>query len=167
MMPWQVLLVVLEFLAWLGAPPRSLADAAAREAIRRNVVAPSVASFDNSTLPSSGGPDIPPTEPPASPPETAIVVDNEQSWRDRLTLLQDGIAHDEAEVAAVERRLALLQRQVSAQDDPAQQAAMRDEIQRAFEVLAELARRIEVGRRAVGDLREEARRRGVPPGWLR
>ena len=68
---------------------------------------------------------------------------------------------------ALESRVNALTTDFSARDDPAARAAVRTDLDKA---LAELERvRGEIGEqeRTLAELEEEARRAGVPPGWLR
>ena len=52
-------------------------------------------------------------------------------------------------------------------DDPAQRAGLERDRQKAVGELSRLKQQVEDGRKAIADLEEEARRAGVPPGWLR
>ena len=52
-------------------------------------------------------------------------------------------------------------------DDPAQRAVIADDRQKAIAELERLARANVDGTKAIADIEEEARRAGVPPGWLR
>jgi hypothetical protein len=52
-------------------------------------------------------------------------------------------------------------------DDPAQRAVIERDRQKAASELERLKKQIVDDRKAVADFEEEARRAGVPPGWLR
>ena len=47
---WLVMVAIAQALAWMSESPKSLAAAATREAIRRQVVGPSVGFYNNDTL---------------------------------------------------------------------------------------------------------------------
>jgi cell division protein FtsB len=55
----------------------------------------------------------------------------------------------------------------TARDDPAQRAAIEQDRQAALAELEETDAEADELARAIADLRDEARRAGVPPGWLR
>ena len=52
-------------------------------------------------------------------------------------------------------------------DDPVQRNKIESDRQKAIDELERLKKNIEQDRREIDDLEEEARRAGVPPGWLR
>jgi len=52
-------------------------------------------------------------------------------------------------------------------DDPAQRAVLERERQKSLAELARLQLDIVNGKKALADFEEQARRAGVPPGWLR
>ena len=77
-------------------------------------------------------------------------------------------------VEQAERRNADLQTRVNrlwadftARDDPAQRVAIEQDRLAALAELEETRAEADDLARAVDDVREEARRAGVPPGWLR
>jgi hypothetical protein len=52
-------------------------------------------------------------------------------------------------------------------DDPAQRAVVAADRQKALDDLNQVKKEIADDQKALADLQEEARRAGVPPGWLR
>ena len=52
-------------------------------------------------------------------------------------------------------------------DDPAQQSQIRADREKALAELDRVKKVVEEDRRAIPELEEEARREGVPAGWLR
>jgi hypothetical protein len=52
-------------------------------------------------------------------------------------------------------------------DDPAQRAVIADNRQKSLAELDRVKSEIEKNKKAIADIEEEARRAGVPPGWLR
>jgi hypothetical protein len=52
-------------------------------------------------------------------------------------------------------------------DDPAQRAVIERERLKAVGDLGRLQQEIAAGKKGLSDFEEEARRAGVPPGWLR
>ena len=173
-----------------GAPAQSLVDLARQEQARRAAIAPEDRSrvYTNDDLRDSGGltigaapaaaapeadtgsgragrgldgGDAPPSAPDAGEPL------DENAWRARMTAVQEARARAELTAAALQNRADGLWAQFSATDDPARRRVV--ERQRT-EALAELERTQAEAERLEGDIRdirEEARRAGVPPGWLR
>jgi hypothetical protein len=164
---WQLVAVVAEILRWLAGPPVSLADAAWREAARRQAVGRSVAAYTNATLPfvPEGVGVVPEVSAPASPqaPDPA----DEATWRRRVRELADAVAQHRLVLSETEARLAWLESQAASRDDPAQQASLRQQARQALESLTEIRRKVEAGEKAIATLQEEARRLRIPPGWLR
>jgi hypothetical protein len=163
-----LVVIIAEILARLLLPPKSLAAAAEREAFRRHVAGPSVASYGNDTLnqerESIAGAPVPP---PVPPTDVAIDPRDEAWWRQRVAAVRAAILGGEQQVVALESEIARLDTLAIARDDPAQQAVLR---QQAVEARAELERaRAGLGarREELAVLLEEARRLDVPPGWLR
>ncbi len=52
-------------------------------------------------------------------------------------------------------------------DDPYQRAKIADDRQKALSEMERLKADVELGKKQVEDIEEEARKAGVPPGWLR
>ena len=52
-------------------------------------------------------------------------------------------------------------------DDPAQKAKLEGELNTALAELARVTKELDDQRKAITAIEEEARRAGVPPGWLR
>ncbi len=88
-------------------------------------------------------------------------------WAGRMKGLVTQLERDQAFAEALQSRINALTADFSARDDPAQRAAIGRDRQKALDELARLTTTIETDKKAVADLQEEARRAGVPPGWLR
>ena len=52
-------------------------------------------------------------------------------------------------------------------DDPYQRAQVGEERQKALAEMERVKAEIQLGKRQIDDIEEEARKAGVPPGWLR
>ncbi len=91
---------------------------------------------------------------------------DEASWKGRMHRLRDQFSRDLTDRKAAERRV----RQVSAYPIAAGdrlQSAIEAERLRAAAELSKLTAMVEYDVRAIRELEDEARRAGVPPGWLR
>ena len=172
-----------------GAPAQSLAELARQEKARRAAVAPEDRApvLTNDDLRGRGGLTVGTLPPEAragsgragrgtaagreggagtEDPEDGGVP-GEDEWRARMTAAREARARAELTASALQNRADGLWAQFTALDDPARRGVV--ERQRA-EALAELDRtRAEAERleQRIHDVREEARRAGVPPGWLR
>ena len=88
-------------------------------------------------------------------------------WAGRLKELQTQLDRDQTFLTALETRVAALNTDFVNRDDPAQRAVVARDRQKSLEEITRLKQAIQDDRKAIADLQEEARRAGVPPGWLR
>ena len=84
-----------------------------------------------------------------------------------MKTIQDKLDRDQTYAEALQTRVNSLTADFVNRDDPAQRAVIERDRQKAVAELARLQQDIVNGKKAVADLEEEARRAGVPPGWLR
>jgi hypothetical protein len=84
-----------------------------------------------------------------------------------MKTLRDRLDRDQIYVDALQSRVNALSTDFVNRDDPAQRAQVANDRQRALGELERLKRQIADEKQAMADLEEEARRAGVPPGWLR
>jgi hypothetical protein len=68
---------------------------------------------------------------------------------------------------ALQSRVNGLTADFTARDDPAQRAVVANDRQKALAELDRVKNDIVQQTKAIADIQEEARRAGVPPGWLR
>jgi hypothetical protein len=88
-------------------------------------------------------------------------------WAERMKAARDAVDRDATLADAMQSRLNALATDFANRDDPAQRTAIERERQKASAELDRLKKQIVADRKAVSDLEDEARRAGVPPGWLR
>jgi hypothetical protein len=88
-------------------------------------------------------------------------------WSGRLKTLQDQLDQNQILVDAIQTRINALSTDFVNRDDPAQRSVIERDRQKALTELARLKKAVVDGKKAIADLEEEARRAGVPPGWLR
>jgi hypothetical protein len=112
---------------------------------------------------------VAPAEPPAaeSKSDAKAEVKNEQYWRKRTQSLREQLERDRTLADALQSRVNALTADVISRDDPAQRAKLAVDRQKALNELERLKAAVSDGTKAIADLEEEARRAGVPPGWLR
>jgi hypothetical protein len=189
-----VVFAVWCLLAVLGATPaaaqqQSLADIARKEEARRKKVKASGKVYTNKDVkPADGLPASPAAEtataPPAGAEPTAPAApagqqaeppadasdgraDDEQRWRQRMTDARGALERSRMFAEALQSRINALTRDFYARDDPAQRGVIEADRQKAIAELGRVESEIQQQIKAIADLEEEARRAGVPPGWLR
>jgi hypothetical protein len=171
----------------LVAPVRaqSLADIAKKEEDRRKTVAAPSKVYTNKDLSPAPAGSPPPAASTASVPSDAAKsaqddgkgtskdaaekgpVKDQAYWAGRLKALQDKLARDQDYADAMQTRINSLTTDFVNRDDPAQRAVIETNRQKSIAELARLTKSIQDDKKALADFLEEARRAGVPPGWLR
>jgi hypothetical protein len=177
---WELPAAVAIFLTWFNTPPASMADLAQREAIRREAAPKSAHSLTNPEVPAYrlAEPDTPPpaaasSADAAAKPDAAKPADkpadthDEKWWRTRITTAREAVDHDQMALDALQSHINGLTAEFINKDDPAQKSKVELERGRALVELDRLKKQFEADKLAVTDILEEARRAGVPPGWLR
>ena len=84
-----------------------------------------------------------------------------------MKVIQDKLDRDQTFADALQTRINSLTADFVNRDDPAQRLVLERDRQKAIAELARLQQDIVNGKKALADLEEEARRAGVPAGWLR
>jgi predicted lipid-binding transport protein (Tim44 family) len=172
--------VALFFAAAVPVFAQSLADLAKREEERRRKIAEPAKVYTNKDLASGQAPSTPPASAPAAPaaaPSDAKDTEpaakdkaplrDQAYWAGRLKALRDELARNDTFAEAMQTRLNSLQTDFVNRDDPAQRSVIERNRQKVASELNRLKQSIIDGKKAIADLEEEARRAGVPPGWLR
>jgi hypothetical protein len=174
--------------SWIRA--QSLAEAAQQEAARRKEVKGTARVITNKDLPN-----VPPAT-AVAPDQVAAVATpapdsasaapggvpakddqaskgdatgkrDEKYWRDLLAKAKKKVADSQVLVEALQSRINALTTDFVNRDDPAQRAVIATDRDRAVAELENFRKAIVDGAKAVADIEEDARRAGVPPGWLR
>jgi hypothetical protein len=92
---------------------------------------------------------------------------DEAYWSKRMAALREQLERDETYLAALQNRVDSLTTDFVNRDDPAQKGQISAERQKVLGELDRLRKAVEQDKRAIPELEEEARREGVPAGWLR
>jgi len=172
-----------------GAVPlfaQSLADLAKKEEERRKKIPEPAKVYTNKDLSSAPAPSTPPAAPApgAATPTPEVPSDTPKEkeappakekdsakdqafWAGRMKSLRDEVSRNETYAEALQTRINALQTDFVNRDDPAQRSVIERNRQKALGELARLNKSIADGKKSIADLEEEARRAGVPPGWLR
>jgi hypothetical protein len=192
----QVLVATALFLSGASAfapqvRAQSLADVAKKEEERRKSVAAPAKVYTNKDLnPVPAGSPPPPapakagdgpakdkdkeadtdakgrgSKSPAAGDKTA--VKDQAYWAGRYKALQDALLRDQNYADAMQTRINSLSADFVNRDDPAQRTVIERDRQKALAELGRLKQSVLDTKKAIADLDEEARRAGVPPGWMR
>lgn len=176
------LLVVVLVASWATpAAGQSLAAVARKEEARRKQIKQSSRVITNKDL--RQVPPAPPAvaaPPPAAPvgPESAAPADkpaddsvdaekDEQAWRQKMNDARLALERSQMYADALQSKINALWADFTARDDPAQRAQIEIERKRAIAEQVRVKGEIETQKKAIADLEEEARKAGVPPGWIR
>lgn len=115
---------------------------------------------------------------PTPPAEAQAAVDagragdegaSERYWRQRADRLREEIRGADQSVRQIEEKIAALRNDLAPTNlmDPNREQTRQAQIHAAIQELEAAKGRAADLRKALDDLEEEARRKGVPPGWLR
>lgn len=128
----------------------------------------------NKDLPRAAAAAPPPAAEAAAQPQAEPAPDkpeeppkDEAWWRQRMTQAREELRRNEMFVDALQTRINSLTNDFSSRDDPYQRAKVAEDRSKAIVEMERVKADIETGRKKVADIEEEARRAGVPPGWLR
>ncbi len=166
-----------------GGRSTTLADAARYEAIRRALTPAATKSLTNADLP----PEALRTEPELSakipelraefpdlrskaPESSAKFPDlpvSESEWRARMTIARVALERDEVLADGMQSRVNALTSDSISRDDIAQRADLLKQRSRALVELDRLTLQIEKDKLAITAIEDDARKKGIPPGWLR
>ena len=107
------------------------------------------------------------TDAKASKSADVTEVKDQAYWTKRMADLREQLDRDQTFMDALQNRIDSLTSDFVNRDDPAQRGQIANDRQKALAELDRLKKAVEQDKRAIPDLEEEARRAGVPAGWLR
>lgn len=189
--PASIVCVVTLFGTVTSIGAQSLGDLARREVDRRKTLKDDGKVLTNKDVPRVPQPEAPPapadttpqadadkkgepvaadkatTAAPSDAKDTAGGTRDEKYWRERQKGLQDELERDESYATALQSRVNALTTDFVNRDDPAQRDVIAKERQKALDETVRLKAQIVADKKAISDFDEDARRAGVPPGWLR
>jgi hypothetical protein len=94
-------------------------------------------------------------------------IKDQAYWAGRQKALTVQLDQDQALADALQSRVDALTTDFVNRDNPVQRAGIERDRQKALVESVRLKTAIQQDKKALADLQEEARRAGVPPGWLR
>jgi hypothetical protein len=167
---------------------QGLGDVAKKEEARRKGIAAPAKIYTNKDLtavPESTAVPAPPPAAEATPPTPGATTTPDQDkakekepqdkgsakdqayWAGRKKTLQDQLDRDSTLASALQNLVNSLNADFVSRDDPAQRSVIARNRDKAAAELTQLKQQVVKHQKALADLDEEARRAGVPPGWLR
>ena len=164
-----------------------LGEVARKEAERRKAVPASGKTYTNdnlrsdpsSTAPAPSGSQSPAAgaaapPPAASSPSTPRLSSDpaerkkaESEWRSRVTVERDALARAKTFADALQSRINALNTDFVNRDDPKQRSVIAADREKALAEMDRLKKEIEQRNKAIAGIQDEARRAGVPVGWVR
>jgi hypothetical protein len=162
---------------------QSLADVAKKEEERRKTISQPAKAYTNKDLNPVPGGSPPPAakdaKDAAKDPKDAAAKDgkagdgkdsgtkDQKYWSDKLKALREQLDRDKTFADAIQVKINALTTDFVNRDDPVQKRAIEADRVKALAELQRLTKAIADDTKAISDLEEEARRAGVPAGWLR
>jgi hypothetical protein len=179
-----VLIVVFLVAVPAASLGQSLADVAKKEEARRKTVKQTSKVYTNDDLrpdtvksPDSApqgaapapepGTKVPEVNLPGGKTEPAPPAKDQAYWSGRIGTARAALERSRIFADALQSRLNALATDFVNRDDPAQRSQIELERQRAVAELDRVKKEMVDQTRAIADIEEEARKAGVPPGWLR
>jgi hypothetical protein len=167
-----------------SASAQSLADIARQEEARRKAVAGAGKVYTNEKLqpeppPSPGS--VPAATPapaapaapgaagakPADPAAPGGAAKTEAEWKKRIADERDALARAQTFAEAVQTRINVLSTDFVNEADPAKRDVVAVNRTKALAELDRLKQEIQTRQKAITGIQEEARKAGVPAGWVR
>ena len=131
---------------------------------------PAVAGTPESPASSAGpaAPSTPASQKAATPaPAPDAGAKDETYWKKRVAAARDAVERAKIFAEALQTRINSLSNDWAARDDPYQREKIGADRDKALAELARVQKEIEDGTKAIADIQEEARKTGVPAGWVR
>ena len=118
---------------------------------------------------SAAGPtaQVPSVNLPAGDATPAGEVKDEAYWRSRITAARSALERSRIFADALQSRLNALNTDIVNRHDPAQRSQLELERQRAVAEMERVKKEMAEQTKAISEIEDEARKAGVPPGWLR
>jgi DNA repair exonuclease SbcCD ATPase subunit len=176
-------LLIVAALVFVGvasvASAQSLGDVAKKEEQRRKTVKSSGKVYTNDQLKADPTPSVPATSatgttpaPAASTPAPAPSDDStekgdEKNWRKRIADARDALQRSQAFADALQSQLNALTTDFVNRDDPIQRQQIANKRDAALAELERVKKEVAAQNKAITDIQEQARRAGVPAGWVR
>lgn len=93
--------------------------------------------------------------------------DDEATWRERMMTARHALERDRVLADALQGRVNGLTSEMLARDDPKQREELARQRARAVAELDRLTLQVEKDALLIAQIEEDARKKGIPPGWIR
>jgi hypothetical protein len=113
------------------------------------------------------GSQVPSVNLPGGKPEDPPVERDQAYWSARINAARSQLERSRVFGDALQSRINAMQAEIVNRDDPGQRMIAERERARAMAELDRVKKEIADQTKAISDIEEEARKAGVPPGWLR
>ena len=165
-----------------GAQTPSLGEVAKKEADRRKAAGNAGKVYTNKDLPPSAQkPATAAAAAEATIPLDPVAAATEQKpeakpegetrdeawWKARIASAREELRRNEMFAEALQTRINSLGRDFVSRDNPVQRSRISEDRAEALSELSRVKQEIDRGKKQIADIDEEARKAGVPPGWLR
>ena len=174
-----------------AASGQTLGEVAKKEADRRKAQPPAGGKvYTNKDLPASAQKPAtanPSTEASAQTPTDPVAAATEQKaedakapgdkpqgdqkdqayWKNRMATAREELRRGEMFAEALQTRVNTLNKDFNSRDNPAQRSAIGADRTEALNELTRVKQDVERAKKQIVDIEEEARKAGVPPGWVR
>jgi hypothetical protein len=165
------------------ASAQSLGEVARKEEERRKTIKSSGKVYTNDKLKPAPQPSAPPagstgqasttspsagsTSPEPAPSDTASTKGDESTWRKRIADAREALQRSQTFADALQNQLNSLATDFVNRDDPVQRSAIAVNRDKVAVELERVKKEVAAQTKAISDIQEEARRAGVPVGWVR
>jgi len=164
-----------------GVAAQSLGEVAKREEARRKAVKTPGKVYTDDSLHHEPAPAVPPAAAAANPPAgdktatpdkpadkaTEDPKKTEGYWKQRISGERDALSRAQIFAESLQTRINALTNDFSARDDPFQRNQIAADRQKSLTELERVRKEIESHTKAIADIQEEARKAGIPAGWVR
>ncbi len=185
-----VFAIAVGLLGSSAASGQTLGEVAKKEAERRKTQPQTGKVYTNKDLPASAQKPAtanPSTETPAQTPTDPVAAATEQKaedakapgdkpqgdqkdqayWKNRMVTAREELRRGEMFAEALQTRINTLNKDFNSRDNPAQRSAIGADRTEALNELTRVKQEVERAKKQITDIEEEARKAGVPPGWVR
>lgn len=135
--------------------------------LRQDITPSPAPSPDGTTPADSTAGATPVAEPAAEPAAPESGARDEKYWRERMRAAREALERNESFVAALQSQINGLTTEFVSRDDPAQRTVIEQRRTKAVADLEKVQRDIEASKKGIAAIEDEARKAGVPAGWLR
>jgi hypothetical protein len=168
--------------AVVAVSAQSLGELARQEEARRKAIKAPGKVYTTETLTRSGQNVTPPPPAATQPAQTPAPAAGAQAstpsnatdpnrteayWRKRIESERTALSRAEIFADALQSRINALSADFTARDDPAQRAVIANDRDKALAELERVKQEIQQRTKAITAIQEEARKAGVPAGWVR